>query len=135
MTGWFGQPWGVRTFRSNISILFWSTVTLFCSLIASFGVLVPLLGWLSSVGRWLGESLNSGLGLKGRGFFLANRFFFATPKKKLSTIFFFIVQSHGFFGICFFYLFGVSWVLSYSVKETLLGWHGSFVLQVWKKTW
>ena len=29
--------------------------------------------------------------------------------------------------LLFFSLFGVTWVLSYSVKETLLRWHGSFV--------
>ena len=33
----------------------------------------------------------------------------------------------------FFSLFGVSWILSCSIKETLLGWHGSFVGKARKK--
>ena len=32
-----------------------------------------------------------------------------------------------------FSLFGVSWILSCSIKETLLGWHGSFVGKARKK--
>ena len=34
-----------------------------------------------------------------------------------------------------FTVFGVSWVLPYSVKETLLSWHGSFVGKKRKKVW
>ena len=34
-----------------------------------------------------------------------------------------------------FSLFGVAWVLSCSVKETLLGWHGAFVGKTRKKAW
>ena len=34
-----------------------------------------------------------------------------------------------------FTLFGVSWVLPSSVKETLLSWHGSFVGKKCKKVW
>ncbi|WJZ80362.1 hypothetical protein VitviT2T_000290 [Vitis vinifera] len=34
-----------------------------------------------------------------------------------------------------FTFFGVSWVLPYSVKETLLSWHGSFVGKKRKKVW
>ncbi|KAL6342769.1 hypothetical protein AAG906_016603 [Vitis piasezkii] len=32
-------------------------------------------------------------------------------------------------------LFGVAWALSFSVKETLLRWHGSFVVKAHKKAW
>ena len=46
------------------------------------------------------------------------------------------MQRHGFYGCYFFFLFGVAWVLSYSVKETLLlGWHGSFMSKARKKSW
>ena len=34
-----------------------------------------------------------------------------------------------------FSLFGVAWVLSGSVKETLIGWHGTFVGKTRKKAW
>ena len=34
-----------------------------------------------------------------------------------------------------FSLFGVSWILSCSMKETLLGWHGSFVGKARKNAW
>ena len=34
-----------------------------------------------------------------------------------------------------FSLFGVAWVLSGTVKETLLGWHGAFVGKIRKKAW
>ena len=34
-----------------------------------------------------------------------------------------------------FTVFGVSWVLPYSVKETLLSWHGSFVGKKRNKVW
>ena len=43
------------------------------------------------------------------------------------------MQRLGFFGIYFFSLSGVSWVLLYLVKETLLGWHGYFMGKVRKK--
>ena len=32
-------------------------------------------------------------------------------------------------------LFGVAWALSFSFKETLLRWHGSFVVKAHKKAW
>ena len=35
----------------------------------------------------------------------------------------------------FFSIFGVAWVLSGSVKETLLGWHGAFVGKTREKAW
>ena len=35
----------------------------------------------------------------------------------------------------FFTLFGVSWVLPSSVRETLLSWNGSFVGKKHKKVW
>ena len=35
----------------------------------------------------------------------------------------------------FFFLFWVTWVISYSIKETLLGWHESFVGKAHKKSW
>ena len=34
-----------------------------------------------------------------------------------------------------FALFGLSWVLASSIKETFLGWHGSFVSKKCKKAW
>ena len=34
-----------------------------------------------------------------------------------------------------FALFGVTWVLLLSVRETLLGWHGSFVGKKHQKVW
>ena len=34
-----------------------------------------------------------------------------------------------------FSLFGVEWVLSGTVKDTLLGWHGAFVGKIRKKAW
>ena len=34
-----------------------------------------------------------------------------------------------------FSLFGVAWILSCLVKETLLGWHGAFVGKTHKKAW
>ena len=34
-----------------------------------------------------------------------------------------------------FSIFGVTWTLSCTVKETLLGWHGAFVGKVRKKAW
>ena len=34
-----------------------------------------------------------------------------------------------------FSLFGVSWILSCSMKKTLLGWHGAFMGKVRKKAW
>ena len=70
-----------------------------------------------------------------RGFFWLTDVFFVTPNKKLSIIFFFTMQNCGLFGNCFFSLFKVSWVLSFLVKETLLGWHGPFVGKVHKKAW
>ena len=59
------------------------------------------------MGGDLGESLNSEPGPKeGFFFFLQINVFFATSKKKLSIVFFFAVQSRGFFDICFFLSLG-----------------------------
>ena len=44
------------------------------------------------------------------------------------------VKTRALWNLCF-SLFGVAWVLSGSVKETLIGWHGTFVGKTRKKTW
>ena len=80
------------------------------------------------------KSLNFGLGPK-EGVFFGKLMFSLTPQRKNCW-------SHSS-PLCkdmdsmelLFSLFGVTWVLSYSVKETLLGWHGSFVGKACKKSW
>lgn len=46
-----------------------------------------------------------------------------------------IVTRLGLLGIFMFSLFGVSWVLPFSMRELLSSWHGSFVGRKRKKFW
>ena len=38
-------------------------------------------------------------------------------------------------GVIIFALFGVMWILPYSVRDTLLGWHGTFMGKKHSKVW
>ena len=63
--------------------------------------------------------------LKSRGWILANRCFFCLAKE----------ESTNHLWESLFTFFGVTWVLPCSVRETLLGWFGSFVSKKYKKAW
>ena len=64
--------------------------------------------------------------LKRRGMTFANKCFLCQEKEETVELFSFIAQRQECFG-SFFSFFDVSWVISSPVKDTLLGWRGSFV--------
>ena len=70
-----------------------------------------------------------------RGFSLTNKCFLCHSKKE--TVDHILVYCAKTRILCqlFFTLFGVSWVLSSSVKDALPWWHGSFLSKVPKKPW
>ena len=71
--------------------------------------------------------------LQRKGYFLANRCFLCLfEAETVNHLLLHCAKTRVFWNILF-SLFGLSWILSYSVKETLLGWHGSFVGKVRKK--
>ena len=73
--------------------------------------------------------------LQKRRYFLANRCFLCLFEvETVDHLLLHCAKTRVLWNLLFF-LFGVSWILSYLVKETLLGWHGSFVGKAHKKAW
>ena len=72
--------------------------------------------------------------LQRRGFFLANRCFLCLSKAETVDYLLHCAKTWVLWNLLF-SLFGVSWILSCSVEETLLRWHGSFAGKVRKKAW
>ena len=65
--------------------------------------------------------------LQRRGHFLANRCFLCLSEvETVDHLLLHCAKTRVLWNLLF-SLFGVSWILSCSVKETLLGWHGLFV--------
>ena len=92
---------------------------------ASFGVLVCHLRWLFCLGGDFRESLNFG-SYPEEGVFLANGCFLChLEEETVDPILLHCVKTRILWQLLF-ALFGVSWALPFSVKETLLGWLGSF---------
>ncbi|RVX12362.1 Phosphatidylinositol 4-kinase alpha 1 [Vitis vinifera] len=90
---------------------------------ASFGVLVCHLRWLFCLGGDFGESLNFG-SYPEEGVFLANGCFLChLEEETVDPILLHCVKTRILWQLLF-ALFGVSWALPFSVKETLLGWLG-----------
>ena len=73
--------------------------------------------------------------LQRRGYFLENRCFFCLSEVEMVDHLLLQCAKTRVLWNLLFSLFGVSWILSYSVKETLLGWHGLFVGKTHKKAW
>ena len=70
-----------------------------------------------------------------RGYSLVNRcFLYLSEVETVNHLLLCYVQTRALWNI-FFSIFGVAWVLSGSVKETLLGWHGAFVGKTREKAW
>ena len=83
----------------------------------------------------MGKSINFGLTSKKRGRSLANRCFLCRiEEKSIHHLLFHCVKTRILWELLF-ALFGVSWVLPSLVRETLLGWHGSFVGKKNRKVW
>ncbi|RVW46613.1 Transposon TX1 uncharacterized 149 kDa protein [Vitis vinifera] len=91
---------------------------------------VAFFAWEASCGKIL--TLDQ---LQRRGFSLANRCFLClTEAETVDHLLLRCVMTRTLWNL-FFSLFGVEWVLSGTVKETLLGWHGAFVGKIQKKAW
>ena len=73
--------------------------------------------------------------LQRRGYSLANKCFLCHSEvKTVDHLLLHCVKTRALWNLLF-SLFGVAWVLSGSVKETLLGWHGAFVGKTREKAW
>ena len=123
-------------FRSNLFVPSWRPEILFRSLVVVFRDRVCLLRWpfFASEASW-GKVLTLDQ-FQRRGFFLTNRCFFCLSEVEMvdHLLLLHCARSRVFWDLLF-SLFGVSWILSCSVKETLLGSHGSFVGKSRKKAW
>ena len=73
--------------------------------------------------------------LKRRGWTLANRCFLCLVEEEYIDHVLIHCSKAKVLWELIFALFGVSWVLPLSVKETLLGWNGSFVGKKHQKAW
>ena len=91
---------------------------------------VAFFAWEASWGKIL--TLDQ---LQRRGYSLANRCFLClTEAETVDHLLLHCVMTRTLWNLLF-SLFGVEWVLSGTVKETLLGWHGAFVGKIRKKAW
>ena len=73
--------------------------------------------------------------LQRRGYSLANRCFLCLSEvETVDHLLLHCVKTQALWNLLF-SLFGVAWVLSSSMKETLLGWHRAFVGKTRKKAW
>ena len=130
---WFERLQRVVISQSSRFILFWSLKTLICSLMIVFWrVNVPpkvaFFAWEASWGKTL--TLEQ---LQRRGYSMANRYFLCLSEvETVNHLLLHCVKTRVLWNLLF-SLFGVAWVLSCSVKETLLGWHGAFVGKTRKK--
>ena len=86
------------------------------------------------MGGDLGESLNFGLSPK-EGDFFGNRYFLCHFEEETIDHILLHYAKTWILWQLLFSLFEVTWVLSYSVRETLIGWHGFFVGEALKKSW
>ncbi|KAJ9705268.1 hypothetical protein PVL29_003364 [Vitis rotundifolia] len=73
--------------------------------------------------------------LKRRGWIVANRCFLCPVEEESIDHFLIHCSKAKVLWELIFALFGVTWVLPSSVKETLLGWNGSFVGKKHQKVW
>ena len=86
------------------------------------------------MGGYVGQSLNIGYGSKKR-MGLANRCFMCLEKEEnINHLLLHCSRTRVLWDLLF-TLFGVSWVLPSSVRETLLSWNGFFVGKKCKKAW
>ena len=73
--------------------------------------------------------------LQSRGYSLANWCFLCLFEvETMDHLLLHCIKTWALWNLLF-SLFGVAWVLSSLVKETLLGWHGAFVGKTCKKAW
>ncbi|KAL6314646.1 hypothetical protein AAG906_026990 [Vitis piasezkii] len=73
--------------------------------------------------------------LKRRGWAIANRCFLCCAEEEsINHIIIHCSKARVLWELVF-VLFGVTWVLPYSARDTLLGWHGSFVGKKHRKAW
>ena len=73
--------------------------------------------------------------LKRRGWFLPNRCFLCKSEEESTNHLSLHCPKAAMFWQLIFYLFGVQWIMPYSIKETILSWHSSFVGKKRKKAW
>ncbi|RVW49339.1 LINE-1 reverse transcriptase-like [Vitis vinifera] len=91
---------------------------------------VAFFAWEASWGKIL--TLDQ---LQRRGYSLANRCFLCLAEAEtVDHLLLHCVMTRTLWNLLF-SLFGVEWVLSGTVKDTLLGWHGAFVGKIRKKAW
>ncbi|RVX00840.1 putative ribonuclease H protein [Vitis vinifera] len=91
---------------------------------------VAFFAWEASWGKIL--TLDQ---LQRRGYSLANRCFLCLAEAEtVDHLLLHCVMTRALWNLLF-SLFGVEWVLSGTVKETLLGWHGTFMGKIRKKAW
>ena len=91
---------------------------------------VAFFAWEASWGKIL--TLDQ---LQRKGYSLENRCFLCLSEAEtVDHLLLHCVKMRALWNLLF-SLFGVAWVLSGTVKETLIGWHGAFVGKIRKKAW
>ena len=93
----------------------------------------PKISFFAWEATW-GKALTLDL-VQKKGWTLANRCFMCLEKEETIDHLFLHCSKTRVLWDLLFALFGVSWVLPSSVRETLLSWHGSFVGKKHKRVW
>ncbi|RVW66277.1 hypothetical protein CK203_065982 [Vitis vinifera] len=131
---WCGQHLKVVFSQSSRSTLFWSLVVQLCSLYWYLKASVPPKVVFFTWEAFGAKSLTLDQ-LQRRGYSLANKCFLCLAEvETVDHLLLHCVMTRTLWNLLF-SLFGVEWVLSGTVKETLLGWHGAFVGKIRKKAW
>ncbi|RVW35945.1 hypothetical protein CK203_090578 [Vitis vinifera] len=97
------------------------------------GKFSPKISFFAWEAMW-GKALTLDL-VQKRGWALANRCFMCLEKEEtINHLFLHCSRTRALWDLLF-ALFGVSWVLPFSVRETLLSWNGFFMAKNRKKVW
>ncbi|RVW54429.1 hypothetical protein CK203_068460 [Vitis vinifera] len=91
-------------------------------------------GGFFCLGSFMGKVLTQDQ-LKRRGWYLANRCFLCCAKEETINHFLIQFSKAKILWDLVFSLFGVNWVLPFTVRDTLLGWHITFKDKKHRKVW
>ena len=131
----FGPKQRVESSQSSPSTLLqkWVAPSLFPSRCIWNVWVQPKISFFAWEAMW-GKALTLDL-IQKRGWVLANRCFMCLEKEEtIDHLPLHCIKTRVLWDLLF-NLFGLSWVLPSSVRETLLGWYGSFVGEKRKKVW
>ena len=130
----FGQRQRTEDFLSSLTIRLWNRKTRGFSYKSYLELFGAFEGEFFCLGGYVEKGFNLG-SYSQEGFSLANRCYLCLSKEEsIDHILLHCVLTRSLWNFLF-SLFGVLWVLPYSIREALLGWLGPYVGKEMKKVW